>query len=214
MKILVAGATGMVGAHVVEQALARGHQVLAVARTPAKLNVEHPRLTRAAADIRDTAAVAPLLTGVDGVDAVISAVGIGTASAPTTLYSSGTRNLLSGMAEHGVSRIVVISSEVADHWVHKGWWKLHVVLPLLQRFFGTTYDDMRRMDIVLWESAAAWTAVRAPRIRNAAGTGQYRLDPERALHRGWSIAAPDMAAALLDLAESDVLARRHVHVAN
>ena len=49
------------------------------------------------------------------------------------------------MQEHGVSRLVVISSEVAEHWAHQGLFKLWVVLPLLQHFLGATYDDMRRM---------------------------------------------------------------------
>nr|WP_279550519.1 NAD(P)H-binding protein [Leucobacter weissii] len=208
---MIAGATGMVGGHAVAQALARGHEVVAVARTPAKLAIDHPRLAKAAADIEDRGAIAPLL---DGVDAVISAVGIGAAKTPTTLYSAGTRNLISGMAAHGTDRIVVISSEVAEHWAHQSRFKLHVALPLLQRFLGATYDDMRRMDVVLWESRSAWTAIRAPRIRNAAGSGRYRLSPEHALRRGWSIAAPDLATALLDIAERDDLARRHVYVAN
>lgn len=211
MKVLVAGATGMVGTHVITQALSRGHEVIAVARRPEKLTVEHPKLAKVAADIEHPAAIAPLFAGVG---AVISAVGSGTAKAATTLYSAGTRSLLAGMAEHGVARIVVISSEVAEHWALQGWVKLHVVLPMLQRFLGATYDDMRRMDIVLWESKADWTAIRAPRIRNAPGAGAYRLDPERALPRGWSITAPDMATALLDIAERDGLARTHVYVAN
>lgn len=210
MRILVAGATGMVGGHVVEQALRRGHEVVALARDPSGIAVEHPRLGTAAADILDPDSVEPLL---EGIDAVVSTVGIGTSRRPTVLYSEGTRNLLAGMARHGVERIVVISSEVAEHWAHQGLFKLWVVLPLLQRFLGATYDDMRRMDVVLWESAAQWTAIRAPRIRSAGAKGRYRLDPAGPLARGWSITAPDMASALLDIAERDDLGRRHVHVA-
>lgn len=211
MRVLVAGATGMVGGYVVEQALARGHQVIAVARTPARLTIEHPDLSKFAADIEDAGAVAPLLAEVD---AVISTVGIGTQKAPTTLYSAGTRSLLTGMAEHDVQRVAVISSEVAEHWANQSWFKLHVLLPMLQRFLGATYDDMRRMDVVLWESDAQWTAIRAPRIRNAEGKGSYRLDSEKALPGGFSITASDMATALLDIIERDDLTRQHVYVAN
>lgn len=143
MRVLIAGATGTVGQHVVAQALERGHEVTAIARRPESLRAEHPLLRTVAADILAPDEVEPLL---DGVDAVISTVGIGTSKQPTTLYSEGTRNLVNGMARHSVSRIVTISSEVADHWAHQSPLKLWVVLPLLQRFLGATYDDMRRMD--------------------------------------------------------------------
>jgi putative NADH-flavin reductase len=143
----------------------------------------------------------------------VSTVGIGTSRAPTTLYSAGTRSLLAGMRAHGVERLVVISSEVADHWAHQGLLKLWVVLPLLQRLLGATYDDMRRMDVVLWESAAQWTAIRSPRIVESRAKNHYRLDADAALPRGWTITAADLASAMLDIAERADLGRRHVHVA-
>ena len=111
MKILVPGATGTVGRSVVEQALSRGHDVIAVARTPEKLEISHERLTKAAVDILDVDALTPWL---EGVDAVVSTVGVGTANTPTQLYSAGTKNLLAAMGHHGVERLVVISSEVAE----------------------------------------------------------------------------------------------------
>ncbi|WGW10519.1 NAD(P)H-binding protein [Saxibacter everestensis] len=211
MRILVPGATGMVGGHVVEQALRRGYEVVAIARNPTKLTIGHPRLAKARADILNAASVEPLLKGID---AVVSTVGIGTSKQPTTLYSEGTRNLLAGMDKHGVERIVVISSEVAEHWAHQGLFKLWIVLPLLQKFIGATYDDMRRMDIALWESSAQWTTIRAPRIRPASATGRYRLNADKPIRQGWTITAPDMATALLDIAERDDLGRQPVYVAN
>ncbi|MGR0162087.1 NAD(P)-dependent oxidoreductase [Paenarthrobacter nitroguajacolicus] len=211
MRILVPGATGSVGQQVVEQALERGHEVVAISRNSETLTIENPALTKVSANILNALDVAPLL---EGVDAVISTVGIGSSKSPTTLYSAGTKNLLEGMRAHGVSRLVVISSEVAEHWAHQGPLKLWIALPLLQKFLGTTYDDMRRMDIVLWESDSQWTAIRAPRIRTIEGKGRYRLSSEGPLKRGWFITATDMATALIDIAERDDLGRRHAYVAN
>lgn len=211
MRILVAGATGTVGGLVVKQALERGHEVVAIARRPDQLDIEHSRLTKHPADILDLATIRPLLKGVD---AVVSTVGIGASKAPTRLYSTGARNLITSMNERGVLRIVVISSEVADHWAHQGPLKLWIVLPLLQKFLGATYDDMRRMDIVLWESDVQWTAIRAPRIRSVEGNGRYRLSLEGPLKGGWAITAADMATAMLDIAVRNDLNRMHVSVAN
>lgn len=211
MRVLVPGATGSVGRHVIKQALERGHEVLAIARNTESLTLEHPNLTKADVDILNAAHVEPLL---EGVDAVISTVGIGVSKSPTTLYSAGTKNLVDGMRTHGVKRLVVISSEVAEHWAHQGPFKLWVVLPLLQRFIGATYDDMRRMDIVLWESDVQWTAIRAPRIRTIDGKRSYRLSSNGPLKRGWFITATDMATSLIDIAERDDLGRKHVYVVN
>lgn len=211
MKILVAGATGTVGQHVVTQGLARGHAITAVARRPERLKTTNPDLTKVAADILDSAAIEPHL---EDIDAVISTVGIGASKAPTALYSQGTRSLLAGMTQHGVERIVVISSQVADHWAHQSILKLWTVLPLLQHFLGATYDDMRRMERVLWESPAQWTGIWAPRIRDHSATGEYRFHESKPLPRGMSITAPDMATALLDIVARNDLGRQFVFVAN
>ncbi|WP_396276068.1 NAD(P)-dependent oxidoreductase [Glutamicibacter sp.] len=194
-----------------EQALERGHEVIAVARNTQGLSIQHQDLRIETASILNLEAISPLLSGVDS---VISCVGIGTSKEPTTLYSQGTRNLIAGMNEHDVSRLIVISSEVVDQWSTKGWLKRCVVFPLLQKFLGATYDDMRRMDVVLWESGVRWTSVRSPRITAAVPKNGYRFSAEGPLKNGWQITAPDMANALLDLAERDDVDRRQVYVAN
>ncbi|WP_370448697.1 NAD(P)-dependent oxidoreductase [Cryobacterium sp. TMT1-3] len=154
-----------------------------------------------------------VLSVVAGVDAVLSTVGIGSSKTPTTLYSEGTRNLLDGISKHGVQRIVIISPGVAEHWAHQGPLKLWVALPLLQKFLGATYDDMRRMDVVLWESHARWTAIGAQRIRTAPGKGKCRLAGQP-LPRGWVITEADMATAMLDIIERDDLSGLHIYIAN
>src|SRR5258708_32492490 len=97
MKIAVVGATGRTGQRVIEQALARGDDVIAVAHHPETLPQSGPGMIGAAADVLDRAALAGALAGAD---AVVSAVGIGAARQPSTAYSQGTANIPRAMDAH------------------------------------------------------------------------------------------------------------------
>ena len=44
MRLFILGATGKTGTQIVDVALARGHQVTAFVRSPAKITRRHPRL--------------------------------------------------------------------------------------------------------------------------------------------------------------------------
>ena len=69
MKIALLGATGFVGSAILNEALDRGHAVMAIVRHPEKME-QRERLTAREVDVYDTARLAQLLTGQD---AVISA---------------------------------------------------------------------------------------------------------------------------------------------
>jgi uncharacterized protein len=71
-SVTVFGGTGKTGRHLVRLALDAGHRVTVLARTPAKLDLEHERLHVLQGDIGDPAAVA---TAVQGADAVLSVLG-------------------------------------------------------------------------------------------------------------------------------------------
>src|SRR5437868_2711392 len=66
-RLLVIGATGGTGRQLVEQALAQGHQVTALVRTPAKLKVEHPHLRVLKGDVMDYISVELAMLGQDAV---------------------------------------------------------------------------------------------------------------------------------------------------
>ncbi len=71
-KIVIFGASGMIGQRVVQEALSRGHEVTAAARNPAKVTEQHPNLTVQAADVNDPAAVEKIITGADAVISTVS----------------------------------------------------------------------------------------------------------------------------------------------
>ena len=85
MKIAVIGAAGRTGRQVVRQGLDRGHEVVAIARSPEKLGIDGDRLTVAAADVRDADALAG---AVGGTDAIVTTFGAAAGrSRPTSTRS-------------------------------------------------------------------------------------------------------------------------------
>jgi len=72
MKLVVLGANGRTGRLVVEQALAAGHNVTALVRSPEKLTIRNSGLRIVAGGATDAADVARAL---EGGDAVLSTLG-------------------------------------------------------------------------------------------------------------------------------------------
>lgn len=207
--LAVIGAGGRTGAEVVRQALRRGHPVTAVLRRP-RPDAERPGLRQVAADVTDAEAVSAALAGVD---AVVSTLGIGSSRQPTTTYSDGVTNLLAGMAEHDIGRIVVISASPAGSRAEQTLVNRLVVMPLLERIYGASYADMRRMEDVLQSSRSDWIALRPPRLVTGPPLGAYRVD-SRPLAGSRSITIADLATALLDEVADPGLHRRGVYVSN
>jgi putative NADH-flavin reductase len=65
MKIVLFGATGNIGNVILDEALARGHDVTAVVRDPSKLTTKHPKLHLTKGDVADPASFAPAFAGAD-----------------------------------------------------------------------------------------------------------------------------------------------------
>src|ERR1700761_3602944 len=96
MRIAVLGATGQTGRQLVEQALARGHEVVALARDPGRVAAA-PNLIVVAADVFQPATMAAALAGVD---AVVS--GLGQIGDVDGTLAAGAR----AVAAAGVGRVV------------------------------------------------------------------------------------------------------------
>src|SRR5260370_6526004 len=106
MNLVVLGATGRTGRLVVEQALAAGHTVTALVRSPQKLTVANPNLRVVAGEATDRSALARAL---EGADAVISALGGG-----GSVIADSTAAIVAARRPTGASRVVVLSSWVVE----------------------------------------------------------------------------------------------------
>jgi putative NAD(P)-binding protein len=89
-----------------------------------------------------------------------------------------------------------------------------IPLPILQRFFGASYDDMRRMETILQATTDVdWISLRPPRLVDKPSRGTYRVDT-RPLAKARAITYGDLAAALLDSLTRRDLFRHAAYVAN
>jgi uncharacterized protein YbjT (DUF2867 family) len=195
MRLTVLGATGRVGRHIVTQALADGHQVVAAVRDPGRLGLTHDRLTVRRADALDAASVK---TVIQNADAVLSGVGPTRRRDPLNPASASARAAVEAMDAVGVRRILMISAEPVNRaGTGEPWATRRLVAPLLWRLMPELYADLELMERVLRESGLDWTAVRPPRLLDGAGQGRYRHAVEASGGSG-VIARADVARAMLD----------------
>lgn len=208
-KLLIVGATGGTGRELVRQALERGHEVTAFARRPAKLDLQHERLTVARGDVLDASSVE---AAVRGQDAVLSALGHKRWFYPTRILSEGTRNLVRAMEREGVRRLVCETSlGVGDSFGRMGlYYTLFVGIFILPFYF---YDKVRQ-ERVIRASALDWVIVRPGVLRNRPARGRYKHGPKVG-NWLWTvrIARADVAAFMLDQVTSDEYLRRSPGVA-
>ena len=210
MKLIVFGPTGGTGGQIVRQALAAGHSVVAIARKPEAVSLNHSRLVVVAGDVLDPAWCGE---GIGGADAVLSVLGARALGQPTHIYSDGTAAILAAMGKAGVRRFIGVTATPVGPANLKSPFDRWVVHPILQRFFGGAYDDMRRMEAVLLASELDWTVFRPPRLTNRTPTGRYRTAVDRRLARAWVVPRSDLAAAMLAVVNDRKLIRRAITIA-
>jgi putative NADH-flavin reductase len=203
MRVVVFGATGPTGQLIVRGALAAGHHVTVVARTPDKITERHERLRVERGDVHDPASVAH---AVAGQDAVVSAVGVSYTRKPVTVYSAGARNILAAMRESGVRRFIGITSGGTSPGREPG--NPFFFERILKPLFHTLYDDMREMERIVMASDLDWTILRPPRLMNRPATGKVRIGRGvYALPGGATIARGDLAAVVVAQLGSSELVR-------
>lgn len=207
MKLILFGATGSTGRCLLEQALAGGHSVVAMVRTPVKLQLEHPNLQVLRGDVLKQQAVEAAIT--PGADAVLSTLGVRKLFLPTRVLSEGMRNIVAAMQKAGVRRLIVESSYgVGERGVTLGW-ELAAATVL-----RGIYQDKEREDDIIRQSGLDWTVVRPPRLTNGARTGHYHAGLDLKLPFSAKIARHDVADFMLRQITDTTYLRKFVVVAS
>jgi len=203
MNILIVGATRGIGRQLLEQALASGHAVTALARTPERLATQHERLKVVKGDILDSDSIGP---AIGGQEAVCCTIGVRTPWDQPGVFSAGTKNLLHAMRKTGVKRLLCVTGIGAgDSKGHGGFLYDCIMRPFL---FGPIYPDKDRQESLIKASDVNWTIVRPGFLTNGPLTGKYRILIDLAgVTAGW-ISRADVAHFMLQELESNQYLRQ------
>jgi putative NADH-flavin reductase len=195
MKLVVFGATRGTGRHAVEQALAAGHDVVAVARHPEAMPLRHPGLRVVQGDVLDLTSTAAAIAGRDAVLSTVGPSGTGA----TTLFSAGVGNLIRGMRLAGVRRLICVSAIGVDAKSQVAFPEI-LLLPLLRLLLGGVWADALKMETALKQEVGLdWTVVRAPMLTHGPRTGRYRTSLDSYVGDLRRISRADLAEYLLSL---------------
>ena len=209
MKLAILGATGQTGGHAMHIALAAGHEVRVLARTPAKITENDALLSIVKGDATDATACAELVAGCD---AVIAALGPPNLKA-TTLRRDAAKAVTTAMKQQNVKRIVWLSAlGVGDSMPQMrktSWLAANIFVPLIVK---KTYVDALAAEDVLKASGLDYVLCRPPELTNKPAKGRIEEVPaDQKLPRLRSTRA-DVAAWMVKAATTGAFDRQAVTI--
>jgi uncharacterized protein YbjT (DUF2867 family) len=204
-RILVLGATGGTGRHVVDQALQQGHLVSVLARDPQRLAAVPSGLRIFTGDA--TSDGPALGAAMDDQDVVISALGRGKSFKSNALLAQSMQRVVRAMKVGGVRRLIVTSAfGVGDTYRDA---------PFLPRVFIRTllrdvYRDKEAGEVHVRGSDLDWTLVYPTGLSDRPFTGRWRAGERLALRGFPLVSRADVAAFLLSQIDDTDYVRKGV----
>jgi putative NADH-flavin reductase len=212
MRLTIVAATGGIGRHLVDQAVAAGHDVTAVARNPRNLPA---RVRVVTADLADPDP-AVLAAAVAGADAVLSGLGPRKPRSEAGITSRGTRAIVAAMQATQVRRIVVVSAAPVGPGPDPGdgFFMRHFGSRLARAMYRDHYADLALTEEILRESGLDWTVSRPPQLTDKPLTGSYRIAYGRNIRGGWSVPRADVAHHMLRVLDEPETIKQVIGIAS
>lgn len=200
MKIALVGATGFIGSAILSEALARGHQVLALVSQPQKLTATS-QLAVKGIDVFDTSA---LTAALQGVDVLISAFSGHKSADVAGYYRQGFDSILRAAQAAKVARVLVVGGAASLKVADGSMLLDNPHFPAEYR--GSAEGAWYALQQLRAQSTQPWSYLSpAAEIFPGEKTGQFRLGGDQLLvdADGKSrISNGDYAVAMLDEAEN------------
>ena len=199
MKLLVIGASRGIGLEVVKQALARGHEVRAFARSADGIRLSDPRLEKRNGDALNVSGISSAVTGVDAVILTLGLrAGPGMVLGPVDLFSRATRIVVDAMKKAGVKRLLCVTGFGAGDSRAKLGPLQAIVFQLL---LGRAYENKDAQEIIVRRSGLDWIIARPVILTNGPKTGRYRVLCDPKDWRSGTISRADVADFLVKQAQ-------------
>ena len=170
MNMAIIGATRGIGAELLDQALLINNFVTVLARNPSAIEKDDDHLRVLYGDIIDADAVD---SAIKGQQAVCVTIGQRPTRKPVSLFSEGTKNVISAMMRHSVKHLVCVTGIGAGSSKgHGGFFYDRIINPILLK---TIYEDKNIQEELVKESGLEWVIVRPGFLTNGPLTKKYRI---------------------------------------
>ena len=208
MNILITGASGFIGQHLLRACLDRGHQVSACVRDPNRLQRYFPEARAVKSDFSKDHESSIWLERVAGIDVVINAVGIIQQSGRNSfdaLHTQAAVALFKACEMTNVGKVIQISALGADD---SAFSQYHLSKKAADDYLSTLDLDwiILRPSIVYGPGAKSmrlFQALAALPCTPLLGTGEQLIQP---------IHIDDLSSAVLALVESDTIQPQRINV--
>lgn len=213
MKIVVFGATGIVGKAVVNEALKKGHEVTVLTRNARKVTTRHEHLHIVEGNVADKNVVHTVLKDQE---AVIQTLGIGGKGdgKPTSIVSEANKIIMTEMEQMNVKRLIAISViGTGNSLTFLPWIYRKLVLPLFMKWFQAIIDDKNRMEPMIKKSGLDWTIVRCTTVKERPATGKVNATLDGKGLK-FSISAADMAVFIVNQLTDNSFLKQNPTISN
>lgn len=215
MKLLVLGASGRTGKCIIEEALKRGHSIVAIVRNPEKLNDLELEIIQGTPYDRET-----VETAMSGCDAIINTLNVSRKSdnpwaplrAPKDLISKSASNATKAMEKNGIRRYIALSTIGAGRsWKSSpGILKFIVSISNLKHAFR----DHGKQEEILEKSSLDYTICRAPMLSDKTNNSGAVASPEGEKPASGVLSRKTAAEFFLNIIEKNEHIRETVSLSN
>lgn len=205
MNILILGATGRVGRHIVALALHNKHHVTALVRTPEKLHINNENLTVIQGNVLNKE---DILRAMHGADVVISTLNTDGA----TTLSESMPLIIEAMEKEGIKRIITVGTAGILQSRNTPNLLRYQSNESMQKSTRAAKDHHKAYDL-LKESSLDWTIVCPTYLPDGEKIGEYREERDVLPLDGVKIYVPDTAEFTYKQIESNKYIKSRVGIA-